>query len=230
MKNFFLGRSGKLLVRAIVNLSIISLLTASTFIFISPSFAHDAPSFCTASSTPIPPTISRASCLNLVTNIIADPGQTKLVQSDIFMSELQTFLRNNAPSFSPGSGSSRGSVGPTLQKSCIVNTDTLTGTNPMAFKVGNVPYCDEVDWIFPDTANKTCQFQADGTFSANLRIDFYDNSVGLPNPDYLITFAFVGGSGTFSAIGTNIVRASLNEGTVRPNSTSELGKIKYVCQ
>ena len=34
------------------------------------------------------------------------------------MSALQTFLRNNAPSFTPNSGSSRGSVGPTLQKNC----------------------------------------------------------------------------------------------------------------
>ena len=80
MRKFFLGRNGKLLVSAIVTLSIISLLTASTFIFTSLVFARDAPSFCAASNSHIPSTVSRASCLNLVTNIVADPGQTKLVQ------------------------------------------------------------------------------------------------------------------------------------------------------
>ena len=98
----------------------------------------------------------------------------------------------------------------------------------MTFKVGNVPYCDVVGWAFPDTANKTCQFQANGTFSANLKIDFYDNA--LPNPDYLITSAVVSRNGTFSAIGINIVHAYLNEGTVKPNSTNKLGNIKYACQ
>ena len=106
--------------------------------------------------------------------------------------------------------------------------DTLTGMNPMAFKVGNVPYCDIVDWIFPDAANKTCQFQADGAFSANLKIDFYSNAS--PNPDYLVTSAFVSRNRTFSAIGTNSVYAYLNEGTVKPNSTYKLGNIKYACQ
>ena len=80
MREVFLGRNGKPLISGIVNLSIVSLITATTFMFTSMAFAHDAPSFCAASSTHIPRNVSRASCLNLVTNIIADPGQTKLVQ------------------------------------------------------------------------------------------------------------------------------------------------------
>jgi hypothetical protein len=228
MRKLFLGRNRKPLISGIVTLSVVSLIIATTFMFTSMAFARDAPSFCNDPNSHIPRSVSKASCVNLVTNVIADPGQTKLIQDSTFVSALQTFLRNNAPSFTANSTSSSGSVGPTLHKNCNPNVDTLTGTNPMTFKVENVPYCDVVSWSFPNAANKACQFQADGAFSPNLKIDFYSNTS--PNPNYLVTSAFVSKNRTFSAIGTNSVYAYLNEGTVKPNSTNKLGNIKYACQ
>ena len=104
---------------------------------------QSATDFC--SQTTLPADVSQASCVSLVTNALNDPGESTLLQSNSVVAALQALLNDYQPTpFTAKSNSGSGSVGPTLHRNCNPNVDTLTGTNPMTFKVGNVPYCDEV--------------------------------------------------------------------------------------